>query len=288
MEFGWSSEAGLRTRLRASSTPSYPSSGRPDSGEEVAPTSPWGSAGPRRQACSAPHWPSEYGGRDGVAPGSSSSSARNCGARGSAGSQYMNVNWIGPAIIAAAPTTADYHLTRIAAGRHVVPGISRTRGRRSGRMQTGVRDGDDYVDERREGGLLRPVASLLPARATDPDPKAVAGSRSSRADTPAASTIDRFRACSTSTSSTADLHRQCGTRRAAGSVRERGWQVSGRARRTNGRGAALSPGGAVAERSPGWPTRRVWSETGSEPGWRGSNGVRGGRESSSTRRSTPA
>ena len=65
----------------------------------------------------APHWPAEYGGRD--APGWQFIilGEELWQAGEPRGAQYMNVNWIGPAIMGAGTAEQkDYHLKRITAG----------------------------------------------------------------------------------------------------------------------------------------------------------------------------
>jgi alkylation response protein AidB-like acyl-CoA dehydrogenase len=65
----------------------------------------------------APHWPAEYGGRD-ASPWQFIILGEELWSAGEPrGSQYMNVNWIGPAIIAAGTSEQkDYHLRRITRG----------------------------------------------------------------------------------------------------------------------------------------------------------------------------
>jgi alkylation response protein AidB-like acyl-CoA dehydrogenase len=64
-----------------------------------------------------PHWPARYGGSD-ASPWMFAILSEELWAAGEPrGSQYMNVNWIGPAIIAAGTDAQrEEHLTRIAAG----------------------------------------------------------------------------------------------------------------------------------------------------------------------------
>jgi alkylation response protein AidB-like acyl-CoA dehydrogenase len=64
-----------------------------------------------------PHWPAQYGGRD-ASPWQFVVLGEELWKAGEPrGSQYMNVNWIGPAIMTAgSDEQKDYHLRRIAAG----------------------------------------------------------------------------------------------------------------------------------------------------------------------------
>ncbi|MDB5986504.1 MAG: acyl-CoA dehydrogenase [Nevskia sp.] len=64
-----------------------------------------------------PHWPKEYGGSDASSWIFAITSEELWAAGEPRGSQYMNVNWIGPAIIAAGtPEQKAQHLGRIASG----------------------------------------------------------------------------------------------------------------------------------------------------------------------------
>ncbi|HTA08403.1 MAG TPA: acyl-CoA dehydrogenase family protein [Streptosporangiaceae bacterium] len=97
----------------------------------------------------APHWPAEYGGRD-ASPWQFIISGEELWSAGEPrGSQYMNVNWIGPAIIAAGtPEQKKYHLQRITSGDVTwCQGFSEQgAGTDLANMQTSaVRDGDFYV-----------------------------------------------------------------------------------------------------------------------------------------------
>jgi alkylation response protein AidB-like acyl-CoA dehydrogenase len=97
----------------------------------------------------APHWPAEYGGRD-ASPWQFIILGEELWSAGEPrGSQYMNVNWIGPAIIAAGTEDQrDYHLRRITAGDVTwCQGFSeREAGTDLAAMRTtAVRDGDSYV-----------------------------------------------------------------------------------------------------------------------------------------------
>lgn len=96
-----------------------------------------------------PHWPREYGGSDASPWESLVISEELWGAGEPRGSQYMNITWIGPAImLAGTPEQKAFHLSRISAGESMwcqgfsEPGAGsdlaalRTRARR---------DGDRYV-----------------------------------------------------------------------------------------------------------------------------------------------
>jgi alkylation response protein AidB-like acyl-CoA dehydrogenase len=96
-----------------------------------------------------PHWPREYGGTDGSAWQFIILGEELWSAGEPRGSQYMNVNWIGPAIInAGTPEQKAYHLRRISAGDVFwCQGFSEaTAGTDLAGMQTTARrDGDHYV-----------------------------------------------------------------------------------------------------------------------------------------------
>jgi alkylation response protein AidB-like acyl-CoA dehydrogenase len=65
----------------------------------------------------APHWPSEYGGRDASGWQFIILGEELWRAGEPRGAQYMNVNWIGPAIMSAGTEEQKaYHLRRITAG----------------------------------------------------------------------------------------------------------------------------------------------------------------------------
>jgi alkylation response protein AidB-like acyl-CoA dehydrogenase len=69
------------------------------------------------QGLLTPHWPSQYGGRDASGWQFIILGEELWSAGEPRGSQYMNVNWVGPAImIAGTAEQKDYHLKRIAAG----------------------------------------------------------------------------------------------------------------------------------------------------------------------------
>jgi alkylation response protein AidB-like acyl-CoA dehydrogenase len=96
-----------------------------------------------------PHWPVEYGGTD-ASPWQFIILGEELWSAGEPrGSQYMNVNWIGPAIISAGTAEQrDYHLKRISAGEVFwCQGFSeRDAGTDLANMRTtAVRVGDEYV-----------------------------------------------------------------------------------------------------------------------------------------------
>ncbi|GGM64769.1 acyl-CoA dehydrogenase family protein [Dactylosporangium sucinum] len=97
----------------------------------------------------APHWPSEYGGRDASGWQFIILGEELWSAGEPRGSQYMNVNWIGPAIfMAGTEEQKRYHLRRIANGDVTwCQGFSEMEsGTDLASMRTSaVRDGDDYV-----------------------------------------------------------------------------------------------------------------------------------------------
>jgi alkylation response protein AidB-like acyl-CoA dehydrogenase len=96
-----------------------------------------------------PHWPQQYGGTAGSAWQFIILGEELWSAGEPRGSQYMNVNWIGPAIInAGTAEQRDYHLRRISAGDVFwCQGFSEAgAGTDLANMATtAVRDGDDYV-----------------------------------------------------------------------------------------------------------------------------------------------
>lgn len=96
-----------------------------------------------------PHWPKQYGGSD-ASPWQFIILGEELWSAGEPrGSQYMNVNWIGPAIInAGTEEQRDYHLKRISAGDVFwCQGFSeRDAGTDLANMQTtAVRVGDEYI-----------------------------------------------------------------------------------------------------------------------------------------------
>jgi alkylation response protein AidB-like acyl-CoA dehydrogenase len=96
-----------------------------------------------------PHWPEQYGGTDGSAWQFIILGEELWSAGEPRGSQYMNVNWIGPAIInAGTAEQRDYHLQRISAGDVFwCQGFSEAGAGTdlANMVTTAVRDGDDYV-----------------------------------------------------------------------------------------------------------------------------------------------
>lgn len=97
----------------------------------------------------APHWPAEYGGRDASGWQFIILGEELWSAGEPRGSQYMNVNWIGPAIILAGTEEQKrYHLRRITAGDVTwCQGFSEMEaGTDLANMRTSAyRDGDEYV-----------------------------------------------------------------------------------------------------------------------------------------------
>jgi alkylation response protein AidB-like acyl-CoA dehydrogenase len=97
----------------------------------------------------APHWPRRYGGRDASGWQFIILGEELWSAGEPRGSQYMNVNWIGPAIInAGTEEQREYHLKRITAGDVTwCQGFSELNaGTDLGNLQTtATRDGDEYV-----------------------------------------------------------------------------------------------------------------------------------------------
>jgi alkylation response protein AidB-like acyl-CoA dehydrogenase len=96
-----------------------------------------------------PHWPGEYGGRDASGWQFIILGEELWSAGEPRGSQYMNVNWIGPAIInAGTPEQREYHLGRISRGDVFwCQGFSeRDAGTDLAALRTSARrDGDEYV-----------------------------------------------------------------------------------------------------------------------------------------------
>jgi alkylation response protein AidB-like acyl-CoA dehydrogenase len=96
-----------------------------------------------------PHWPPEYGGA-GATAWEHIILGEEMWSRGEPrGPQYMNVNWIGPAIMAAGTQEQrDYHLKRISAGDVIwCQGFSEPDAGSdlAALSTTAVRDGDEYV-----------------------------------------------------------------------------------------------------------------------------------------------
>jgi alkylation response protein AidB-like acyl-CoA dehydrogenase len=101
------------------------------------------------QGLLTPHWPSQHGGMDASGWQFIILGEELWSAGEPRGSQYMNVNWVGPAImIAGTPEQKDYHLKRIAAGNVLwCQGFSELgAGTDLGAMSTtATRDGGEYV-----------------------------------------------------------------------------------------------------------------------------------------------
>jgi alkylation response protein AidB-like acyl-CoA dehydrogenase len=120
MEFSWSDEdQAFRDSLRGVIQSAVPESWRDlIPGEEATSEFTVGfSEMLAGQGLLTPHWPSEYGGRDASGWQFIILGEELWSAGEPRGSQYMNVNWVGPAImIAGTPEQKDYHLKRIAAG----------------------------------------------------------------------------------------------------------------------------------------------------------------------------
>jgi alkylation response protein AidB-like acyl-CoA dehydrogenase len=152
VEFGWTSaELAFRAQLRAFIAAEIP----PEwatliPGEHVATDFTRGFCRALAdRGLFASHWPAEFGGSDASAWQFIISGEELWAAGEPRGSQYMNVNWIGPAIIAAGtPEQHETHLTRIARGDVTwCQGFSEAgAGTDLAALQTAaVRDGDDYV-----------------------------------------------------------------------------------------------------------------------------------------------
>lgn len=96
-----------------------------------------------------PHWPVEYGGRNAPAWQHMILGEELWSIGEPRGPQYMNVNWIGPSIMAAgSPAQKDYHLNRISRGDVIwCQGFSEPdAGSDLASLRTRAeRDGDDYV-----------------------------------------------------------------------------------------------------------------------------------------------
>ena len=155
MEFGWSAEdlafrAELRAWLDVELPPDWEeiAKGGPGSDEQVAFS---------RRFCAAlaargwltQHWPAEFGGRD-APPWRHAILGEELWARGEPrGPQYMNVNWIGPAIMRyGSEQQKRLHLPRISRGEAFwCQGFSEPEaGSDLAALRTSaVRDGDDYV-----------------------------------------------------------------------------------------------------------------------------------------------
>ncbi|MDB5445822.1 MAG: acyl-CoA dehydrogenase [Phenylobacterium sp.] len=153
MEFGWSQEEeAFRAELRAVIAETLPEGWRTRvPGDE--PYSDVTLAFCRKLAAKgwfAPHWPTAYGGAGDASPWRFAILTEELWANGEPrGSQYMNVNWIGPALIAAGDEAQKRRfLPRIAAGEMLwCQGFSEPEaGSDLAALRTrAVRDGDGYV-----------------------------------------------------------------------------------------------------------------------------------------------
>jgi alkylation response protein AidB-like acyl-CoA dehydrogenase len=96
-----------------------------------------------------PHWPREYGGREASPWEQTIISEEMWGAGEPRGPQYMNINWIGPAImLAGTPEQKEFHLGRISRGEAMwCQGFSEPdAGSDLASLRTrAVRDGDVYI-----------------------------------------------------------------------------------------------------------------------------------------------
>jgi alkylation response protein AidB-like acyl-CoA dehydrogenase len=152
VDFDWGpEEAALRTEIRE-----LVASAIPDEVAELVPGEDPASGTVKKfnrtlaeRGLLAPHWPREYGGQDASGWQFIILGEELWAAGEPRGSQYMNVNWIGPAIIAAGtPEQKKYHLRRITSGDVTwCQGFSEQgAGTDLANMQTSaVRDGDFYV-----------------------------------------------------------------------------------------------------------------------------------------------
>jgi alkylation response protein AidB-like acyl-CoA dehydrogenase len=153
MEFGWSAEeAAFRQEVRAFIDETLPEGWRTGvPGDEPYSDVTMGFC--RKLAAKgwfAPHWPREYGGGGDLSPWRFAILTEELWANGEPrGSQYMNVNWIGPAIIGAGTDDQKRRfLPPIAAGEMLwCQGFSEPEaGSDLAALQTSARrDGDDYV-----------------------------------------------------------------------------------------------------------------------------------------------
>ncbi len=154
MEFAWSNEeAAYRNEIREFLHDELPSDWaykrrRPDSDEQVSHCKDFcGKLAARGWL--TPHWPAEYGGRDAPAWQLMILGEELWSIGEPRGPQYMNVNWIGPSIMAAG--TEDQkrsHLTRISKGDVIwCQGFSEPdAGSDLASLRTRAeRDGEDYV-----------------------------------------------------------------------------------------------------------------------------------------------
>ncbi|WP_375482618.1 acyl-CoA dehydrogenase family protein [uncultured Jatrophihabitans sp.] len=152
MEFGWSdTELAFRARLRRFIDERLPAEwALLIPGEHVATDFTMSfSAALADAGLFASHWPHEYGGND-ASPWQFIVSGEELWAAGEPrGSQYMNVNWIGPAIFTSGTDEQkDLHLKRIAGGDVTwCQGFSETGAGTdlAALSTTAERDGDSYV-----------------------------------------------------------------------------------------------------------------------------------------------
>jgi alkylation response protein AidB-like acyl-CoA dehydrogenase len=154
MEFGWSEEeARFRLDVRA-----FIQSELSDSVTDLVPgEDPYSQTSIEfcgklaAKGWMVPHWPREYGGNDASVWMFVILSEELWAAGEPRGSQYMNVNWIGPAIIkAGTEAQKNQHLSRIASGDVLwCQGFSEINaGSDLASMQAhAIRDGDDYIIE---------------------------------------------------------------------------------------------------------------------------------------------
>jgi alkylation response protein AidB-like acyl-CoA dehydrogenase len=152
MEFSWSDEdQAFRARLR-----SIIEGALPEKWQELIPGEEASSAFTvefsemlAAHDLLTPHWPAQYGGRDASGWQFIILGEELWSAGEPRGSQYMNVNWVGPAImIAGTSEQKDYHLKRIAAGNVLwCQGFSELGAGTdlASMTTTAIRDGDEYV-----------------------------------------------------------------------------------------------------------------------------------------------
>lgn len=152
MEFGWrEEEVRFRNEVRAFVSDEVPEEWtRLTPGEDPYSDTTMGFCHKLAQrGWMVPHWPKEYGGNAASAWDFAILSEELWMAGEPRGSQYMNVNWIGPAIIAAGTEEQkQLHLNRIASGDVLwCQGFSEeTAGSDLAAMKTSaVRDGDQYI-----------------------------------------------------------------------------------------------------------------------------------------------
>ena len=153
MEFGWSEEqAAFREAVRAFTEDRLPEgwASRVPGDEPYSDLTLSFCRDLAKQGWFAPHWPKEYGGGGDPDPWRFAILGEELWSKGEPrGSQYMNVNWIGPAIIAAGTEEQKARfIGGMAAGEMLwCQGFSEPEaGSDLASMKTfAVRDGDDYV-----------------------------------------------------------------------------------------------------------------------------------------------